>query len=333
MGPAERCSKIPHVLGVAGLCFWAAGLAGGAAGGEKDARVEITPRSLSRRPPAAHGDIRLDVKLVLIPVTVTDRLGAPFPGLPAEAFRLFEDGVEQQLKYFSTQDAPVSLGIVFDASRSMAGKLEGSRAAMTQFFRMARSGDEFFLVEFSDAPQLLCDFTTDTGRIEQILAGLQPKSWTALLDAVYLAVQHLKRAKNSRRSLLILSDGGDNNSRYTESEMKTIVREADVCIYSIGLAGGAPLLRRHLRLLRQLSEETGGRLREVDRLDGLPEAVANISAAMRNQYLLGYLPNNKENNGLYRKVQVRLNQPPDSPRLHASWRTGYYAPLAQAAGR
>ena len=207
----------------------------------------------------------------------------------------------------------------------MTGKLDQSRAAVSRFFHTSRPGDEFFLVEFNDAPRMLCDFTSDTEQIEKTLVNIQPKNWTALFDAVYLAAHQMKRAKNPRKALLILSDGGDNNSRYTESEMKSRVRESDVCIYSIGLVGSG-LMRRHVRVLRSISEQTGGRLYQVEKIKDLPAAVAKISAAIRNQYVLGYSSSNPENDGMYRKIEVRVNQGPDKPRLSASWRTGYYAP-------
>src|SRR5262249_13199563 len=146
-------------------------------------------------------------------------------------FRLFEDGVEQQLLYFTSEDGPVSVGVVFDASRSMLGKLDQSRAAISQFLLTSMPGDEFFLIEFNDAPRLLCDFTTDPEEIRKTLPGIQTKNWTALFDAMYLGVQKLKHARNPRKMLLVVSDGDDNYSRYTESEIKRIVREADVCIY------------------------------------------------------------------------------------------------------
>lgn len=290
----------------------------------EEPRVAVTPRVRQPRS-AGPGAIQVDVKLILIPVTVTDPFGAAFSGLPREAFRLFEDGVEQQVKYFGTDDAPVSLGVVFDASRSMAGKLEQSRAAVGRFFNTARPGDEFFLVEFNDAPRLLASFTADTESIAKTLVGIQPRDWTALFDAVYMAIRQMKQAKNPRKALLLLSDGGDNNSRYTELEMKSLVREADVCIYSLGLLGGG-LIKRHARTLRNLSEETGGRFYQVEKMSELPAAVAKVSAAIRNQYLLGYSSANPDNNGLYRKIEVRLNQDPGLPPLRASWRAGYYAP-------
>jgi len=290
-------------------------------------RVAITPRVVSHRKISPNPAIRVDIKLTLIPVTVTNSLGAPYPGLPQSAFRLLEDGVEQQLKSFASEDGPVSLGVVFDASRSMTGKLDQSRAAVSRFFRTATAGDEFFLIEFNDTPRILCDFTTDTEEIEKKLVDIKPKNWTALFDSVYMAIQQMRHAKNPRKALLILSDGGDNNSRYTESEMKNLVREADVSIYSIGLLGGG-FVRRHAQLLRQLSEETGGHFYQVDKMADLPDAVAQVSAALRQQYLLGYSSTNPENDGMYRKIEVRLNPEINPLRLRASWRTGYYAPAA-----
>ncbi len=289
----------------------------------RGAEREIAPRRAAPRTPRTATALRVDTNLVLIPVTVTDTFGAPFPGLPKDSFRLFEDGVEQQVKYFSTEDAPLSLGVVFDASRSMEHRLDQSRDAIARFFRASMPGDEFFAVEFSDTARLLCDFTTDSGWVEKSLAGIRPRSWTALLDAVFLAVQHMKHAKNARKALLILSDGADNNSRYTEAETKGFLREADVCVYAIGLGEG--IVNRHARLLARLATETGGLHYRVRAVNDLPEAVAKINAAIRSRYVLGYTSSNPANDGMYRRIEVRLVQRPDLPRLRASWRTGYYS--------
>jgi VWFA-related protein len=311
-----------RVLGLSGLVLVIAGVA---QTGRDNAKVALTPRTHPDRKAGLASTIRLDVKLVLIPVTVTDPIGHPLSGLPQEAFRLFEDGVEQQLSYFATDDAAISLGVVFDASGSMQSKIERSREAVAEVFKTSMPGDEFFLVEFNNAPKVLCDFTERAEEVQDMLAFIRPKGWTALFDAVYLAVHRMKRAKNPRKALMILSDGGDNNSRYTEAEIKDLVREGDVCIYSIGMLG--PGTSNHsMRVLRNLAEETGGRLFSVEKLSELPEAVAKMSAALRNQYLLGYSPSNLQSDGKYRKVEVRLNQPVDAPPLHASWRVGYYAP-------
>ena len=293
-----------------------------------DERVAIAPRIRARISSDTKGavpSLRVNVKLTQIPVTVTDSLGATFLGLQQGAFRLFEDGVEQQIKYFSSEDGPVSMGVVFDASRSMEGRIDQSRAAVSQFFRTAETGDEYFLIEFNDTPRILCDFTTDMEQIEKTLVSIKPQNWTALFDSVYLGIQQMRRAKNSRKVLLVLSDGGDNNSRYSESEMNSLVREADVSIYSIGLVGGG-WVKRHVQLLRRLSEQTGGHFYPVEKMSDLPDAVAKVSAALRNQYVLGYSSHNMENDGLYRKIEVKLNQDPSRPPLHASWRNGYYAP-------
>jgi Ca-activated chloride channel family protein len=288
-----------------------------------ETRVSVEPRAPARRIRRA-ASIRVASDLVLIPVTVTDPFGAPVAGLGGGAFRLFEDGVEQRIKYFSSEDAPISLGVIFDASRSMQDKIGRSHAALVRFLKTAIPGDEYFLLEFSDAPRLVCNFTSDAEEIQNAIAGIRTRNWTALVDAVYAGTQHLRRARNPRKALLILSDGADNYSRYTESEMKSLVREADVCIYSIALVGGS-FLRRHARLLRGLAEETGGLVRLVDDVGDLPDAVAKISAAIRNQYVLGYAPARSKHDGLYRKIQVQLSLPPGSPRLRASWRAGYYA--------
>jgi Ca-activated chloride channel family protein len=317
-----------RVVSTRALGFFLLVAAGLAQSGRDGARIAVTPRARPERAAGLANTIRLDVKLVLIPVTVTDPLGHPLLGLPQKAFRLYEDGVEQQLSYFATDDAPISMGVVFDASGSMQHKLERSREAVSELFKTSMPGDEFFLVEFNSKPRVLCDFTSRTEEIQDSLAFIQPKGWTALFDAVYLAVHRMKRAKNPRKALLILSDGADNNSRYTEPEIKDLVREADVCIYTIGMLG-AGTSGHSLRVLRTLAEETGGRMFPVQKLSELPEAVGKMSAALRDQYVLGYSSNNRQSDGKYRKVGVRLVQPPDSPPLRAFWRVGYYAPAGR----
>ena len=180
-------------------------------------------------------NIRVDTTLVLIPVTVTDPLNRFVTGLEKENFRVFEDKIEQQIMQFSSEDAPLSVGIIFDCSGSMGHKLEKSRQAVAQFFKTANPEDEFFLVEFNDRADLAITFTTNLEEIQNRLTFTQSKGKTALLDAVYLGLHEMKKAKNPRKALLIISDGGDNNSRYTETEIKNLVREADVQIYAIGI--------------------------------------------------------------------------------------------------
>jgi VWFA-related protein len=185
--------------------------------------------------------------------------------------------------------------------------------------------DEFFLVEFNDRPRFLTGFTRQTGEIEEALTYVRADGWTSLYDAIYVSINRLRNASNPRKALLVLSDGGDNNSRYNESEIRSLIREADVCIYTIGVLG-AGLSKRNLRTLSDLAENTGGRLYTIEKPADLPDAIHKISSALRNQYILGYVPSNDADDGRYRKVDLRMLQPEGFPPLRVSWRMGYYAP-------
>ena len=297
------------------------------ASAQENPRVTIVPRNRPERSSHPGSNIRLDVNLVLIPVTVTDPMGRPLSGLKRDVFQVFEDGIKQRITWFATEDVPVSAGVVFDASGSMERKLDKSREAVSQLFKTSIPGDEFFLVQFNTSPKLLCPFTTDIATVQNELLHIRAKGWTSLFDAVYLAIHQMRHAKNPRRALLVLSDGGDNNSRYTEAEIRGLIRESEVSIYTIGMLGSDTTLRR-IRLLRELAEETGGHFYPVHSVAQLPEVINRVSAALRNQYLLGYYPTNSQKDGKYRKVEIQLAPPPDFPPLHASWRVGYYAPAS-----
>ena len=278
-------------------------------------QVSIVPRAPRNDNALKPHAIRLDVRVVQIPVTVTDTWDRPIAGLRKNDFQLFEDNVEQQIVYLSTEEAPASVGLVFDASGSMRDKLETSVDAVEQFFKTTLPGDEFLLVRFSDRPHLLTGFTNNTGEISDWLHATRSGGWTALHDAICLGVHKMKAAKNARKALLILSDGGDNNSRYSAPEIQELVREADVRVYAISLLTGS-------RFLERISEESGGRMIRVHKLTELPEAIEKLSRDLRSQYVLGYCPSNPQNDGRYRKVRVQVDQ----PTVHATWRHGYYAP-------
>ncbi len=303
-------------------------------GEDSQQKVSIEPRAKPTPvvPAAPRSNIRIDTTVVQIPVTVTDPLNRFVTGLEKEHFRIFEDKVEQKLQYFASEDAPISVGLIFDTSGSMGSKLDKSRQAVAQFFRTTNPQDEFFLVEFNDRPQLVVPFTTSLEEVQNRLTFTHSKGRTALLDAVYLGLHTMKKGHNARKALLIISDGGDNSSRYTESEIKSLVREADVQIYAIGIyesMSGRGRTAEEMAgpgLLTEISEQTGGRAFAVDNLNELPDVAAKIGIELRNQYLLGYTPTNVERNGKYRKVQVKLVQPRGLPPLKAFWRLGYYAP-------
>lgn len=301
---------------------------------DDDQKVKIEPRARPVEPVVAlpKANIRVDTNVVLIPVTVTDPLNRFVTGLDRDNFKLLEDKIEQRIVSFGSEDAPLSIGVVFDTSGSMGPKLEKSRQAVAEFFKTANPEDEGFLVEFNDRPELVHGFTHSFEEIQNKLTFTQSKGRTALLDGVYLALHTMKKARNPRKALLVISDGGDNSSRYTESEIKNLVREADVQIYSIGIyepvsaRGRTPEELSGPGLLTDISEPTGGRHFVVENLSELPDVAAKIGIELRNQYVLGYSPTNAQRDGKYRKVQVKLVQPRGLPPLHAFWRSGYYAP-------
>lgn len=297
-------------------------------------RVSITPRAPVADPADAfpRSSIRVDTNLVLIPVTVTDPLNRFVTGLEKEHFQIFEDKTKQSITHFSSEDAPLSVGLVFDASGSMGSKLHKSRQAVAQFFKTANPEDEFFLVAFNDRPFMVEPFTHNYEELQNKLTFTQAKGRTALLDGIYLALNEMKKAKNPRKALLVISDGGDNSSRYTESEIRNLVREADVQMYAIGIfepaatRGRTPEEAAGPGLLSELAQHTGGRHFPVDNINDLPDIAAKIGIELRNQYVLGYTPTNQERDGKYRRVQVKLIQPKGLPQLRAYWRLGYYAP-------
>ena len=275
-------------------------------------------------------NIRVDVNLVLIPLTVTDPLNRLVTGLERDNFFMYESNNLQKIKSFSSEDAPVSIGIIFDLSGSMTNKILRARDSILEFLRTANPQDEFFVIGFNDRPELIEDFTSSVDDIEARLLNVRPGKRTALLDAIYFGVNKMKQAKNERKALLVVSDGGDNRSRYTENEVRNIVRESDVQIYSIGIFdqyAATPEERTGPILLNDISDETGGQLYRVDDIADMGDIATKISAELRNEYVIGYKPDDTRKDGKWRKVKVKLVPPPGLPPLTVHARTGYYAPL------
>jgi Ca-activated chloride channel homolog len=277
-------------------------------------------------------NIRVDTNLVLVPVTVCDPMNRPVTGLEKEHFKVLDDKVEQIITHFSMDDAPLAVGLVFDISGSMANKLRRSRAAAAAFFRTANPEDEFFLVEFNDQPKLVVPLTKNYQDIQNQLTFAQSKGRTALLDAIFLALHEIKNSKLQRKALLIISDGGDNSSRYTEGEVKNRVRESDVLIYAMGIfepdssRSRSPEELSGPGLLSDIAEQTGGRHLPVDNLAEMPDIAAKIGIELRNRYVIGYTPTDPQRDGRYHHVQVKVVPPHGLPALRAYWRLGYYAP-------
>lgn len=274
----------------------------------------------------------VDTTLVLIPATVTDPLNRFVLGLQKQDFHLFEDGAEQTIAHFSGEDAPLSLGLVFDTSGSMGDKLRTSRQAALRFLTTMNAQDEAFLIEFSDRAELAVGFTSQTEEIQNSLTAVQPGGLTAMLDAAEMALRQMRKAKNPRKAILIISDGGDNNSRYTAAEVESLVREADVQVYAMGVFEPSILPRLTKeevsgpRLLSELAEQTGGRAFSASDPNDLPNVAIRIGIELRNQYVLAYSPKNQKKDGKYRRVDVKVNKPAGIPNLKVHWRLGYYAP-------
>jgi Ca-activated chloride channel family protein len=274
--------------------------------------------------------IRLNVDMVLVPVTVTDPMNRLVTGLEKEDFQLYENGGEQNIATFAAEDAPVSIGIIFDLSGSMSTKLIRARESILQFIRTANPQDEFFVIGFNDRPELIEDFTNSVEDIQARLATVRSGHRTALLDAIYYGLTKMKEARHERKALLVVSDGGDNRSRYTEGELRAQVREMDVEMYAIGIFdpyASTPEERSGPQLLNDLSDETGGRLFRVDDIADMGDIAEKISTELRNQYVIGYRPKILTRDGKWRKVKVKVNPPQGLPPLTVHARTGYYAPL------
>jgi len=300
--------------------------------------VHIQPRVQPKAPvepdtdPSLHTNAKpykVDVSLVLVPVTITDPMNRLVTGLDRDNFDVFEGKDRQEIKTFSSEDAPVSLGVIFDMSGSMGSKIERAREAVIEFFKTANPQDEFFMITFADKPEEISDFTSSVDDIQSKLVYTIPKGRTALLDAIYLGVTKMRQAKYPKKALLIISDGGDNHSRYTEGEIRSMVKEADVLIYAIGIYDHYfPTEEERLgpALLSDVTELTGGRAFTIDNPNDLADVSTKIGIELRNQYVLGYRPKNPVHDGKWRKIKVKLIPPKGLPPLRVYAKTGYYAP-------
>ena len=294
--------------------------------------IEVRPRTVASVATLPPPNLRIDANLVLVPVTVCDPMNRPVTGLEKEHFRVLDNKVEQTITHFAMEDEPLAVGLVFDTSGSMGDKLRRSRLAASEFFKTANPEDEFFLVEFSDVPRLVVPLTRDVSVIQNQLTFSQSRGRTALLDAICLALAEIRKSDKKRKALLIISDGGDNSSRYTETELRNQVRETDVLIYAIGIyesdfgRGRTPEEANGPGLLNEITEQSGGRHLPVDSVAEMPDVAAKIGVELRNRYVLGFTPSDPQRDGRYHRLQVKLVPPHGLPALRAYWRQGYFAP-------
>lgn len=272
----------------------------------------------------------ISTNLVLIPLTVTDPMDRLVTGLEQQNFKVYEERRAQKILTFSCDDAPVSIGIILDLSGSMEDKVIREKGAILQFMKTSNPQDEYFVIGFNDRPVLLSDFTASASDVEARLTNIQPGHRTSLLDAIYMGLQKMKQAKYQRKALLVVSDGGDNNSRYTPGEVRNAVRESDVQIFGMGIFDTqAPTEeeRNGPLLLNEIAQDSGGRLYRVDDVSEMSDIATRISEAIRTEYVLGYKTNDQKLNGKWRKVRVKMLPPPGLPELTVHARSGYYAPL------
>ena len=327
--------------GFARILFLASLLAVGVTCCSGQDEAHITPRrTRNTEPGAAHsreGDasdketqsLKANVDLVLVPVIVKDHYDRPVLGLDKDNFSVYEGHDRETITNLSTEDGPISLGILFDTSDSMYGKIEWAREAVLQFLRSASSEDEFFLVLFNTRPEIATDFTRSVDDIENVISTVRPEGTTALLDAVYLGLSRMKQAQNQRKVLLIVSDGGDNHSRYTSRHMSSLLAESNVQTYALGIFTDVPRTpaeRVGPDLLAAMTTITGGRTLAIRNRKGIGQAISALSVELHNQYLIAYRPTNLAHDGKWHRIRVRVTQPQNGQRLRVYTKDGYYAP-------
>ena len=279
--------------------------------------------------------LKIDVDLVLVSATVTDSLNRYVSGLEGSHFQVWEDKIEQKVEYFSAEDVPISIGVIFDVSGSMKDKIATARQAAATFLKTGNPEDEYFLVEFANRPEVASDFTTDVTKLQTKLIMTPAKGMTAMYDSVYLGLEKLKEGTNPKKALLLITDGEDNRSRYTFQNVKEFVKEQDVQIYGIGIVDdwnsqlGAGRTGR--ALIEELSELTGGQAMFPDSVYELEDICTKIAVELKNQYVLGYHSTNGAKDGKWRKLRVKVNPPKGIQRLNVRAKQGYYAPTADAA--
>ncbi len=339
---ARSVLRLPNfsLFSVFVLSFAISASAGWAQSGSLD-DVHVVPHSSSNQlaragvaAPALSARVkplRVDVDLVLVPVTVTDSLDRPILDLPKQTFALYEGGVEQQIRYFSCEDAPISVALVLDFSDSMKNKIEYERQAVREFFTYANPQDEYFVITVSSKPKLVAASSQSIGTIEERLATTKPDGATALYDAIYLGISKLRTGRYQRRAMVVVSDGGDNRSRYTLKEARSIMEEADVLTYGIGIFDDMPIPllktieeRMGRKTMSAITDASGGRTIAADDRRKMPEIAAIISRELRNQYVLGYLPSNSSHDGKWRKITVRTAA--SAVPRHVHYKEGYVAP-------
>lgn len=296
----------------------------------QDQQPETAPTPPTQREDIDKKPIKIDTDLITLTLTVTDYFGRYVSGLTEDAFTIYDNKKEQKITFFSDTDAPVSIGILFDVSGSMSGeKIAKARNALSRFINTSHPRDEYYLIAFNSRAQLLLDKTRDGEAVLNKLTLVEPKNNTALYDACYLGVERVSRGTHQKKALLIISDGQDNSSRYSFKEVRRLMKESDVVIYSVGILdgrdSGSMTGMQGQAFLDELSSVTGGKSFYPTTTVEMDEIFERIALELRNQYSIGYTPDDFEPNGEWRKVKVKIKPPRGLPRLTVRSREGYYA--------
>ncbi len=279
------------------------------------------------------GPVIINTDLVTFTVTVTDTYGRYVSGLNKNAFTVLDEKQPQDIAFFSDDDAPVSVGVIFDVSGSMSGdKIRRAREALSRFIQTSHNADEYFLIAFNSRAQLLLDKTRDGNAVLDKLTFVQTRNNTALYDACYLGVEKVQRGAHPKRALLLISDGQDNDSRYTFSEVRRLLKESDVVLYGIGILSGSDagsgLGMEGQGILDELANVSGGKAffpRTAAEMDDIFEQIA---LELRHQYSIGYKPPNFVNDGKWHHIKVKVTPPRGLPRLIVRSKDGYYSLVA-----
>jgi Ca-activated chloride channel family protein len=291
---------------------------------ENQTIAKANPTTTARTSPS----IRVDVNMTLVPVTVMDASGRNVMGLNQENFRVFDDNEQRPIISFGSSEAPISVGLIYDCSRSMTDKFAVARQAPVQLFQQLNPEDEAFLITVSDRPALRQDFTSDFSQIQNALLFTHPNGTTSLLDGIYMGLQKLRQAHNPRKALIVVSDGGDNNSRYTLRDLSSLAAESDTEIFAICIYGN-PQTDEEANgpgLLSRLSQSSGGINYVIGDVNAMKGTFGRIGVTLHHQYMLGYYPTAGVPSGKYRKIKVQLVVPEGIRRLRIFSRSGYYAP-------
>lgn len=294
---------------------------------EVDSQKKQPPAPIEN--PQDNPSIKFKTEVVTLSVTVTDPYNRLVTGLDRQHFEVFEDKVKQNIEFFRDEDVPVSIGIIFDVSGSMKGKLDRAREALKAFIQTCHDQDDFFLVGFNQRANLVAEFTDGEGLTNKLMM-IDPKGQTALYDAAYLGIEKVKQGQHKKRAILLISDGQDNSSRYTYGELRKLLKEANVQIYSIGIVemgggSGGSLDMQGQGILEEVSQTTGGKAFFPRSAAELEDATTRIALELRHQYSIGYLPSNEKNDGKWRKISVKVMPPRGLPKLNVRSKEGYYA--------